>query len=349
MSTPVMVFEIAKSAWLTCRAQPPFCIRFGTLLNDAQNCGRSFVSPAGGEFAAGNWSAIAGFCGPGSVRLAGFVALIAPCGGSSGLPNEAARAVESTDAAASPPAPAPSRRRLDTSTMMISTETVIAKGTRAVSIRRSHPKICRTVCASLLRARIRSSSAPRFPPRKRVNPGKLSFIRNGRLRRCQTRRYRFTATAVIQAQTSNTAAVNRTVATVLPPVDAIIANPVRKTTPVTTENAAQPEQLCADAAGGMGFLVIEQLPGTDKARGCDHNKGNSDKDQGEPVVTAKRPRQPFELQSTSRIKRVGICHREHKQIELLDDEPECYHGDASAHPSEKRSLISSMITIAADH
>ncbi len=45
---------------------------------------------------------------------------------------------------------------------------------------------------------------------------------------------------MIQAQTSNTAAVNRTVATVLPPVDAIIAKPVRKTTPVTTENAAQP-------------------------------------------------------------------------------------------------------------
>src|SRR6266436_4595085 len=109
------------------------------------------------------------------------------------------------------------------------------------------------------------------------------------------------------------------------------------------------EQLCADAADGMCFLVIEQLPGTDKACGCDHNKGNSDKDQGEPVVTAKRPRQPFELQSTSRIKRVRIRHREHKQVELLDDEAERYHGDAGAHPSEKRSLVGSMITVAADH
>ena len=35
--------------------------------------------------------------------------------------------------------------------------------------------------------------------------------------------------------------------------------------------------------------------------------------------------------------------------QLLDDQPECYHGDASAHPSEKRSLIGSMITVAADH
>src|SRR6266446_6666902 len=133
MLTPEMVSEIWKSACVTCRAQPPFWIRFGALLNDAQNCGRSFVLVAGGEDAAGNWSAIAGLCGPGSVRLAGFVALIAPCGGSSGLPNEAARGpTERTDVAASPPAPAPSRPRLVTSTMTISGETVIVKGTRAV-------------------------------------------------------------------------------------------------------------------------------------------------------------------------------------------------------------------------
>src|SRR6266853_642873 len=131
--TPEMVSEIWKSACVTCRAQPPFWIRFGALLNDAQNCGMSFVSVAGGDDAAGNWSAIAGLCGPGSVRLAGFFALTAPCGGSSGLPNEAARApTERTDAAASPPAPAPSRPRLVTSTTTSSTETVIVKGTRAV-------------------------------------------------------------------------------------------------------------------------------------------------------------------------------------------------------------------------
>src|SRR6202040_3668879 len=33
---------------------------------------------------------MAGFCGPGSVMLLGLVALIAPCGGSSGLPKEIA-------------------------------------------------------------------------------------------------------------------------------------------------------------------------------------------------------------------------------------------------------------------
>ena len=80
--------------------------------------------------------------------------------------------------------------------------------------------------------------------------------------------------------------------------------------------------LRADAADGMRFLVIEELPGTHKARGCDHNQGNPEKDEGEPVVTAKRPGQPFQLQSTSGIKRVRICHREHKQVELLNDEPE---------------------------
>src|SRR6266851_6978527 len=121
MLTPAMVSEIWKSYCVTCRAQPPFWIRFGALLNDAQNCGMSLTSVAGGDDAAGNRSASAALCGPGSVKLAGFFALTAPCGGSSGLPNEAARApAERTDAAASPPAPAaavPSRPRLVTSTM----------------------------------------------------------------------------------------------------------------------------------------------------------------------------------------------------------------------------------------
>src|ERR1700757_101368 len=48
-------------------------------------------------------------------------------------------------------------------------------------------------------------------------------------------------------------------------------------------------------ADEMCFLVIEQLPGTNKACGCDHNNGNPEKDDGEPVVTAKRPRQPFQF------------------------------------------------------
>src|SRR6478672_8492467 len=106
MLTPAIVSEIWKSACVTWRAQPPLWIRFGALLKDAQNCGMSPTSVAGGDDAAGNWSAIAGLCGPGSVRLAGFVALIAPVGGVSGLPNPCARAFERTEAAASPPTPA---------------------------------------------------------------------------------------------------------------------------------------------------------------------------------------------------------------------------------------------------
>src|ERR1700739_3268398 len=106
MLTPAIVSEIWKSYCVTCRAQPPFWIRFAALLNDAQNCLMSFVEVAGGDTAAGNWSAIAGYCGPGSVKLAGFVALTAPVGGVSGLPNPCACAVESTDAVAKAPAPA---------------------------------------------------------------------------------------------------------------------------------------------------------------------------------------------------------------------------------------------------
>src|SRR5258708_25590660 len=61
-------------------------MRRGALLNEAQLSGISPTSVGGGENAAGNWSLMAGFCGPGSVTLLGFLALTAPCGGSFGLP-----------------------------------------------------------------------------------------------------------------------------------------------------------------------------------------------------------------------------------------------------------------------
>src|SRR5258708_31837573 len=61
-------------------------MRRGALLNDAQLNGMLPTAVAGGENAAGNWSLMAGFCGPGSEMLLGFLALMAPCGGSFGLP-----------------------------------------------------------------------------------------------------------------------------------------------------------------------------------------------------------------------------------------------------------------------
>src|SRR5258706_13644148 len=61
-------------------------MRRGALLNDAQLNGMLPTSVAGGENAPGNWSLMAGFCGPGSLMLLGFLALIAPWGGSFGLP-----------------------------------------------------------------------------------------------------------------------------------------------------------------------------------------------------------------------------------------------------------------------
>src|SRR5216684_842454 len=65
-------------------------MRRGALLNVAQLSGMVPTSVGGGENADGNWSLMARLCGPGSVMLFGFVALIAPCGGSSGLPKETA-------------------------------------------------------------------------------------------------------------------------------------------------------------------------------------------------------------------------------------------------------------------
>src|ERR1700678_3161111 len=95
-------------------------MRRGALLNDAQLSGMLPTSVAGGENADGNWSLIAGFCGPGSVALLGLASLMAPCGGSSGLPKEigafsgAALAVVIAAAATAPPtAVAANMSRLD--------------------------------------------------------------------------------------------------------------------------------------------------------------------------------------------------------------------------------------------
>jgi len=76
--TPEISFEIAKSLTVTSRAQPPFWMRFAALLNEAQFIGRPPTSVAGGDWAEGNCFPIAGFCGPGSIRLPGALALIAP-------------------------------------------------------------------------------------------------------------------------------------------------------------------------------------------------------------------------------------------------------------------------------
>src|ERR1700690_1781892 len=89
-------------------------MRRGALLNDAQNIGMSPTLVAGGEKAAGNCDAIAGFCGPGSVTLDGLpVGLTAPCGGSSGLPKVPATAAVATV----PAAAAASTLRRDTGSM----------------------------------------------------------------------------------------------------------------------------------------------------------------------------------------------------------------------------------------
>ena len=55
-------------------------------------------------------------------------------------------------------------------------------------------------------------------------------------------RYRVDCNAVIQDHTSTTAAMKAMVATWLPPLEATIAKPAKKTTPVSRENAAQPRR-----------------------------------------------------------------------------------------------------------
>src|SRR3954447_22899795 len=110
MLTPEISFEMAKSSTVTCRAQPPFWMRLGALLNEAQSIGKPPTSVAGGVCAEGNCLPSSGFCGPGSVRLPGLLALTAPCGGSSGLPKVAACALEPTMAAPAADMASKSRR-----------------------------------------------------------------------------------------------------------------------------------------------------------------------------------------------------------------------------------------------
>src|SRR5258708_33889979 len=80
------------------------------------------TSVAGGLWNEGNWLVSAGFWGPGSDRPAGL-ALIAPCAGESGLPNEAAWAAVAT-AAAPPTAPSAriSRREKGTTGLALLSE-----------------------------------------------------------------------------------------------------------------------------------------------------------------------------------------------------------------------------------
>jgi hypothetical protein len=71
----------------------------------------------------------------------------------------------------------------------------------------------------------------------------------------------------------------------------------------------------------MRFLVIEQPPGPDKARGCDHNQRHSDDNESEPVVAAKGPGQPFELQSTARIERTRARHCKDERLNFSTTNP----------------------------
>ena len=55
-------------------------------------------------------------------------------------------------------------------------------------------------------------------------------------------------------------------------------------------------------------------------------QSQSDQDERESVIAAERPRQPFELQPMSRLRRACARHGERKKIEFLDHESERKHG-----------------------
>src|ERR1700730_13986258 len=69
-------------------------MRLGARLKEDQNCGIPLTSVAGGLRKDGMLLASAGSCGPGSASARLLVTFIAPSGGRSGLPNEAACAAD---------------------------------------------------------------------------------------------------------------------------------------------------------------------------------------------------------------------------------------------------------------
>ena len=132
MLTPAMVVEMWKSSRVICRAQPPFWMRLGARLNEAQNCGMPLTSVAGGLRKLGSWPASPGSCGPGSVNALGLVTLTAPSGGRSGLPKPpAARAAAVR--AANPPAASIARRERFALIISLVISTHASKGCFGVS------------------------------------------------------------------------------------------------------------------------------------------------------------------------------------------------------------------------
>src|ERR1700744_3938377 len=85
--TPAISSEIAKSDWVTSRAQPPRCWRRGEMLNEDEKNGWVLMSVPGAVITLGNWLSSTGFRGPVIVALAGSPLVFnMPSGGRSGFP-----------------------------------------------------------------------------------------------------------------------------------------------------------------------------------------------------------------------------------------------------------------------
>jgi hypothetical protein len=87
MFTPEISSEIAKSACVTSRAQPPACWRRGAMLNEDQKKGCVLTSVPGAVSTFGNWLSSTGFRGPVIlVAAASPTTFCMPSWGRSGFP-----------------------------------------------------------------------------------------------------------------------------------------------------------------------------------------------------------------------------------------------------------------------
>src|SRR5579871_5346669 len=99
----------------------------------------------------------------------------------------------------------------------------------------------------------------------------------------------------------------------------------------------------------MRLGVVEHTASTDKTQGGNDDEREAHQDQGEAVIAPERPREPLELQAPPGLERGRARHRQHEEVELLDDEAEGDDGNAGAHPGEESALIGGVVAIALDH
>jgi len=71
----------------------------------------------------------------------------------------------------------------------------------------------------------------------------------------------------------------------------------------------------------MGLWVVDQSASPDEAKERDHDDGDPDHDQGEPVIMTERSREAIELQSRPDLRPAGLGDRSDEEVEFSTTKP----------------------------